>query len=65
MLNGRCFAVRSCLKDHSMFKKKKEMVNQANGYENLTDSEDERGKQSYPPESPSGIPEDAPITVDT
>ena len=61
MLNGRCFVVCSCLKDHSMFKKKKEMVNRANGYENLTDSEDERGKQNCPPESP----EDPPITVDT
>ena len=48
-----------------MFKKKKEMVNQASGYENLTDSEDERGKQNHPPESSSGIPEDRPITVDT
>ena len=44
-----------------MFKKKRKMVNQASGYENLTDSEDERGQQNCSPDSSSDIQEDPPI----
>ena len=49
----------SCLKDHSMFKKKRLMVSKASEYERITDNEEE--KEQYSPSSSGDVSEDSPI----
>ena len=49
----------SCIKDHSMFKKKRLMVNKASKYERIRDNEEE--KEPYSPFSSGDVSEDSPI----
>ena len=44
-----------------MFKKKRKMVNQADGYDKITDTEDEIQEEPYSPDSSGDAPEDSPI----
>ena len=61
----RCSVSYSCLKDHSMFIKKRKMINQASGYEKITDpTEDEKKQEVYSPDSSRDASEDSPIVPD-
>lgn len=54
----------SCLKDLSMFKKGRKLVNEASGYESITDQEDGREDQTVSPDSPySDIISDDPQVI--
>lgn len=54
------------LKDHSMFKKKRKMMNHASGYENLSDAE---GEKEEPPNSPGSpavyVTDDLSVTINS
>ncbi|KAL9982455.1 hypothetical protein ACROYT_G004499 [Oculina patagonica] len=49
-----------CLKDQSMFKRKRKAVNSPSGYEKIPDNEEEQEDEQYQPDSPD-LSEDSPI----
>lgn len=46
------YICHSCLKDLSMFKKGRKLINKASRYESITDEEDGREGQTGSPDSP-------------
>ncbi|XP_068746748.1 proton-coupled folate transporter-like [Montipora capricornis] len=58
-------ALTFCLKDLSMFKNERKLINQASGYESITDCTNETDEQNYSPNSLAKTPEDPLVIPDS